>query len=387
MLSVGLRGEQPEHPALARDRTVGPDGLHPDVVHLRAPVDARGAVRLRDDQQVAAFDAHAQLRIDRREPDALRVRGALLLGEDPQPRLRDDTQRPCVALPHELVLAVAEEDVVVREQPFEERDGLVDLVLAVARRSLARAFDHPPDPRLHLSEVTDRAPDVAEHATETLREPLELIRLQMPLELEVHYRLARLRLDRFADTGDAALVIALDADDRMEHEPDRMTLLGDLLRERIDEERRVLGVLLDDRADRRVAVARKGRVERPDSDGIGAAGVGELEDAHHLPEQLLRGQAGGDLSREPARVHTGERADDLCPVGGQVVGDAFEQLPEKPLLPKCKAADHAHDRDASSLRSVHPSSAREASGAGPLDPAHAFRRLTLAASSPPYKPW
>ena len=73
------------------------------------------------------------------------------------------------------------------------------------------------------------------------------------------------------DAAQPAVVAALGADHGVDHGAHRVALRGELVGDGVDEERRVLGVRLDDRADRRVAVAGERRVEGAHGD-VGRCG-------------------------------------------------------------------------------------------------------------------
>ena len=212
-LGVGLGGEQPEHPRLADDVARGRDPAHAHVVEPHAPVHAREPVRLGDDQQVALERALAHVRRQRVDRGGLGVLRARRVGEDPEPRAGDDRDLPV----GEAILAEAQEDEVVVQQPLEEGDRLVDLVVGVARSPGPRELHHPARAVRHRGEVLDRAVHVLEHAPQRLVELLELLRRQPAVEVEVHDRLAPRRLARVQDGGDAAVRAALDPEDRVQH--------------------------------------------------------------------------------------------------------------------------------------------------------------------------
>jgi hypothetical protein len=122
---------------------------------------------------------------------------------------------------------------------------------------------------------------------------------------------------------------------------DREPARVELLRHRVDQEGRVGGVRLDDRADRRVGVAGERGVEGADGDRVGATRVGELERADHLAEQLLGGEGLGGVGGQAADVELREGGDEVGASGVQPIGDLLEQLPEKSVPPGSQP-DRAH---------------------------------------------
>ena len=197
-LGVGLAREQAEHARLAGDAPVRPDLADADVVHPRAAVHGGEPVGLGDDQQVALERALAHLVREVGERPRAGVGGGRLVGEDPEAGAGHDAERVVL----DPVLPVAEEDEVVLEQPLQEGDGLVDLVVGVARGAGARELHHAAAAVGHRREVEHRAADVAQHGADGAGELLELRLVEPPVELEVHDRLARRRLARVQHAGD-----------------------------------------------------------------------------------------------------------------------------------------------------------------------------------------
>ena len=103
----------------------------------------------------------------------------------------------------------------VGEQPLEEGDRLVDLVVGVARGARAGELDHAPAAVGHRREVEHRAAHVAQDGPDGVGERLEAGVVEPAVEVEVHDRLARARLARVEHAGDLAGLVALQADDRV----------------------------------------------------------------------------------------------------------------------------------------------------------------------------
>ncbi len=280
---VRVRGEEPEQPHRADDRPVTIDALDGDVLHPRVPVHGREAVRLRDHEQAAAREAVAQPRVDLLERNGLLEAGAAVGAQDPEPPARGD--RELVAL--ERVFPVAEEDEVLVEQPLEEVGRVLDLVLRVGAARRPCRLDHPFRPLAHGGEVPRGPLDVAEHRANLPLDLGELALLQVAADLDVDDRFPGDRVTYVEHARDPPVRVALGSDHRVDPQPHLEVARGERVRDRLDEERGVLAVGLDDRSDGLVAVVGERGVEGPDGERLRAAAVGQLEGAEDLAEQLL----------------------------------------------------------------------------------------------------
>ena len=212
-LGVGLRREQPDQAQLAEDLAALADVLDADVVHPLVPVHGREPVRLRHEQQVAAGDALAQPRLDRHQRHRLAVVARRLVGEDAEAGAGHDRHRarsrwrtrgsrgtgscPRTASPG------------TRRPPPPRRR-------CSAPAAACAACDHRRHALAHLAEVAHRGLDVAEDLAHAVAELHQLLARQAALELEVHHRLALIGLARVEHGGDAAGLVALDADHRVD---------------------------------------------------------------------------------------------------------------------------------------------------------------------------
>ena len=370
-LAVGLGGEQAEHPGLADDLAVGRDPPHADVVHPHRPVHAREPVGLGDDQQVALERPRPHAGGQRVDRHRLRVRRARDVGEDPEPRVGHDRDRVVA----EAVLAVAEEDEVVAQQPLEEGDGLVDLLVGVARRSGARELDHPPRPVGHRGEVLDRGADVGEHLAQRLLEPRELLGREPAVEVEVHDRLAPRGLARVQHRLDRAVGVALDADDRVQDAVDPDPAAAQRGAHRVDQERPVLGVGLHHRAGRLVAVLLERRREGAHRDRLGAARGGELEGADDLvAEGVGRQRPVRAVGGEPAQEGLREGADGRGALRGGALADQVEQGRPGCHVTPCSGAPPARRAALRSRRAGGRRTRRRTRGSAGSPPSTARRR-------------
>ena len=349
-LGVGLGREQPDHARLADDLAVVGDPADADVVHAHAPVHRREAVRLGDQQQLAAERALAQRGVQRRDRHRLGEGRARLVVEQAQAGARDDPQGAVA----QLVVARAQEDEVVARQPLQEGDDLGHLVAVVALGALARRLDEMVDARAQGGEVAHDAAHVGQHRAHGVLEVGQLLGRQAPIELEVHDRLGRGRAVGVQDAGDAAVGRALGAEDRVQHAHDAQAAGLQLGAHRVHQEGQVLGVGLQDRAARLVAVLGPGRVEGPHRHRGAVARGRELEGAQHLVVQRL-GVVAVVVARrrQAAQVGLRELAHRLGALGRQsLLHELLDGTHVRPIMPpRARRCHSARDR---SVRTARP---------------------------------
>ena len=305
-LGVGLRREEPDQPQLPDDLAPCVDALHADVVHPRLAVDGRLGVRLRHDHERPAEDPLAHRLVELGHGHRLRVAGPGLVREQAQARSRDDPGRRLTVDLRGLVLAVAQVDEVVVGEPAQELDRLVHLVERVARARRLGDLDHPLDPLHHRQEVANGEPQAREAPPKRVLERLEARVVERAVGLEVHDRLAPRRAAGGRHRLDGAVGGPLDPHHGVQHETHLAAEVVQLGRHRIDEERRVLDVDVDDRARRRPAVAVRVGVERAHAKLAGRAAVHERKDAPHLRRELGHAVLGPKRRRGAADVRPHE---------------------------------------------------------------------------------
>ena len=126
--------------------------------------------------------------------------------------------------------------------PLEELLGLVEAGLVerkIEGRQLVGDLEHF---RLHLRPVRDRRAHVLDRRCNVLAQCLYLIGVADPLDLEQHDRLGRAAAALFVAEGqDMAARITLDTEDRMDDRVRGETRLVDCHRDRVDQERHVIG--------------------------------------------------------------------------------------------------------------------------------------------------
>ena len=156
-------------------------------------------------------------------------------------------------------------------EPLEQRLALGDLMLVERGRVLLQVVDDLAGLGVHPLPVLHGLTHVAEHLGKRLHDRLEVLGVGLPVDLDVHPRLAEhvvrhvardavLALggvDLLEVTGDVPAYQQLRVHDHV----DRAVLLVELHRHRVDEERHVVGDHLDDR----VAV---GRPPCSETDGV-----------------------------------------------------------------------------------------------------------------------
>ena len=247
-LHVRLRREEPDHAGLADDLAVGVHVPHADVVHARAPMDRRVRVGLREDQQVAVFDAPPQARIERIQQRRFGERRAADVGEDAETAPGRRADGAPIGRVDQLVLAITEEDEVQLEEPVEEVDRLADLLRGVTHGGVARQLQHVVGAILHRLEVAHHQPDVTQDRLDPFLQVGSGCVGQTAIELEVHDRLAVRGVPRRGDTLQTPLLVARRADDRVQDPADHQVPSRELLGDGVDQERRVVDVRLEDRA-------------------------------------------------------------------------------------------------------------------------------------------
>ncbi len=218
-----------------------------------------------------------------------RVVARALLGQDAEAGAGDDRHRARL----DRVLAVAEEDEVVLEQPVEERDRLLDLVGRVARRR-RRARPRPCTARARASPRSRaptpgrrRGPRGRGRTAPSARPARAGARARSASPTRARRPRGACRTSTMRPSASRSTPITGWITSRTAEAAG-----VELRRHRVDQERRVGRVRLEHRARQRVAVGLQRRVERAHRERRGAAAVGEVEHADDLAEQLLGRQPG-----------------------------------------------------------------------------------------------
>ena len=194
-LGVRLLREQPDEAVLAGDRAVLADPFDADVDHPRLPVHRARAVGAGDRQQVAADDAGPQLFWEVPERDRLRIARGRLVGEDAEAAAGPHSEARLVDV-DDLVLAVAEEDEVVGQQPLEQLSGLLDLPDAPRQYVVAWVLDDRDDTDGNpLADSNDRISLRVESVGALgVRKTIETLVSRAPLDVAAGSRLPGLEL-------------------------------------------------------------------------------------------------------------------------------------------------------------------------------------------------
>ncbi len=184
-------------------------------------------------------------------------------------------------------------------QPVEERGRLLDLVgVAHAGRGMRRrrhALDlSPASPRSRRRRAGAR-PAPRAPPPPASRSP----RRQRAVELEPHDRLPPARAARIRDARDAALRIALDADDGVQEQAHVVAGALHRVAHGVDEERRIGNVHLERRA-------RRWRVHGAYGHRLETAGVGEVVEAARLTEELVEVERAQPLAQCATEQHAHE---------------------------------------------------------------------------------
>ena len=170
-----------------------------------------------------------------------------LVPQDPAARARHELERAPVAAVDDRVVAGAEEDEVMLAQPLQERDGLVDLLLAVAgaapraasiRRPTTAASRRGPRPRPGAP-ASERVTSADRLSARSAVEPLD--------DLDAHHRLAGGRRARCRSRTIEPSSCPLDAEHRVQQGAHGEPLGRDRSAHGVDQERRVGRVGLEHR--------------------------------------------------------------------------------------------------------------------------------------------
>ncbi len=352
-LGVGGRGEQPEEAPLPHDLTGLVELLHADVVEEHGPVHGRAGVGLGQHQQVL---------VSRTVGDQLRqhARGKRVRPQDAVAGPGHCDQHLLAVAPLEGVLAVAEEGEVVVGQPAQQPGALLDLLGRQRRRVLLDVLDEQVDLVVHAVPVLDRVAHVGEHLGQLVLDRVELL-VGDPVDLEVHPRLA----DDVVTVGDGLVVedllhrahhVAAHDVLRVDDEVDVVLALRQDHRDRVDEERHVIGDHLDDRVPAcRPPVHRDARGEHLDRRlALGAVGRepqlrhhGAVEVRRLALEEVLR----GDVAVEAA--HHRRQVDPVRCLRVPGIGVTAQRRDELGFV----LLQHAHDVDVMPVSALSQSNA------------------------------
>ena len=290
-LHVRLRREEPDEPRLPDDLAVLVHLADADVVHPGAPVHASSrswSSRRRAGRRPRCASARRgrgpRAASGRRTSSAARRTGcrarspgtARIAPRGSSPRL------------DELVLAVAEQHEVQLREPLEEVDRLADLLRRVAHRARASELDHVPHAFLHRLEVAHDEPHVAQDRPEPVARGRRASSAESGRSSSKCITDSRWLASRPDITRSIRPVLVADrAHHGVQQEADAEAPSQQLLLHRVHEERRVVGVGLDDRPGGLVAVGLGIGIEDPDRRRVRPAAVGELERRPNEPEETL----------------------------------------------------------------------------------------------------
>jgi hypothetical protein len=258
--AVGGRREQADEPLLARDLAARVAGLHADVVEVRGAVHGRDGVGLGDHEcgNLAGLAAHLALQQRR-----LRARAAAAGAQQAEARARDGDELVGVRAAHQPVFAIAEEGEVVAGEPVDELGGFLRLAGGDAGHALAQVGGDAAGPLHHLRPVVDRHAHVGEGGFDARAKFLELRGVARAVHLDVLPRLGVTTGEVLACGGDAAGTIAPHPEHRVCHGVDGEAAAVQHDRQRIHQERHVVGDHLDDRVGGVPAVVRQVGIEDP----------------------------------------------------------------------------------------------------------------------------
>ena len=287
-----------------------------------------GRIRLglRIDQELAVLDPVADVGGEIRQQGQLRERRLLDVRQDPESAAGNRPDRAALLRVQQLVLAVAEQHEVQLQEPVEELGDLLDHLGGVAHVGRARQLDHVPDPVLHRIEVPDHERDVSEDPTDALLELGRHLVAERTIDLEMHQGLAVFGFPARPHADEMPLLVAIRADHRVEQPFDRETPRRQLLRDRVDEEGRIVGHDLDDGPVAAIAVGVRVRVEDAHGGSLEASALREREGGGRERVQLVGRDPFEVVFGQAPQEGPGERLDRLAPPRLGLTPDPREHL-------------------------------------------------------------
>ena len=239
-------------------------------------------------------------------------------------------QAQLVLLGHELVVAVAEEREVVVLEPSEEGACFLDLLgVEPGRRRLAELGRQAERTLAHQRPVVDGRADLADHTHQLAAQLLEPRRVGLAVHLGVDDRLA----DRVLLVGAAlehldqlSVRIPADVHHRVDDLMDAEALAVQLHRDRVDQERLVVGHDLDGGVRRAPAVRLEHGVVDAHLGLAGPAAAREAELAHGQPVEVEGVAVDDVVGRHPAVELPDEGLRVRCAVVSQKLADARANL-------------------------------------------------------------
>ena len=334
---VRRRSEQPEEPVLADQIAGGVVALDPDPVHVRRAVNRRAVVRFGHDDQLFAPGKPAELRRERHLTTRAGLRPDFAQQTEACPR--HDLQKFVRLVRYELVLAIAEKNEMLVGQPAEKLLRLLHFVAGDRRVAVVDLLERLEQPRPHRQPVGHREPDVRKNRFDVLLQLVEIGRLSLLVDLEMHVRLVN------RGALPAALVspeegfavpfrIAADGEDRVDDQVDVPIDDIHLTDDRVDQERHVVVHDLHHRVARAPTVLGDRRIEQADLRLFGLSLRSELPEGERSTEKGLRVDV-QIVGRDQGEVFAHEARDALSlirifPLG--LLGQAVDELSLAGLL-------------------------------------------------------
>jgi hypothetical protein len=310
---VHRRRVEPEEASLPDDAAVGVVALDPDVVERRRAVDGGAGRRLGEDEGHGRRRRPAQLGRDAGEAAGGAGRaGVRVRPEDAEPAGRIGPQRAAVLVADEVVVPVAEEDVVVVGHETEEVAGLGTVFsgdtpeppgsgLLARRQVFLELGGQVEGVGAHGRPVLHGGTDVFEDGEEIGLQALHPLAGWLPVDLDVDERLG----DPCTDTGESAVAVAGHGDDGMNDQVQPAALTDERHGDRVEQEGHVVDDDLDDRVGGGPTVVVKDRRVDPDAGGARRPPLGQM--------QVGEGRAGQVDGIAPDEVFGG----DPFPIGPQ----------------------------------------------------------------------
>jgi hypothetical protein len=285
---VGGRGQETQEAPLADDIARIVETAHADIVHIDRPVHVRPAPGLGDDEEFLALDIAGVVLGQR-----LGVPLKALLGhvaQNAQPLVIDDVGIGLVVAPFEAVLAVAQERELIGVQPLQKRDALVQVRLVDRRRRRLDLRDRCVKPLHHGAPVLDRRAHAAQDLGQARLDGGERLGRRLLGDLDMQEAFRRRTFQRRGDRRHGlalAVLVAHDANDRVDQHVNRQVHLVERRDDRVDQERHVVVDHLDGGMGGLPAVFLETRIVGADLRRARLAVAAELPQAGDGAEQVV----------------------------------------------------------------------------------------------------
>ena len=322
---VGHRGEEAQQLDFAVELAVVGEAFEGDHVHVHRPVHPRALARLEDHHQIAAVQESAGIGSERLLGAGLELERQM--AQKTEAGAAVGFEEIFAVDTFEVVFEVTEEGEVVAHHPFEELDGLLQLIGLHRRFVALEALDRPLAGLLHRLVIADHRFDVGQDLPQVGFQLDPFAGRRKPVDLELHERFV---LGAFAaglqDFDQLARGVAFGRQLGMQHQVDGQLAAAQLGRHRIDQEGHVGGQDLDDRVVFGPGGTVVGGIEDADLGGVVLPARGPFEQGkQHAGEAGEVGLA-KIVERKIFETFAHQYFGDLALIGGDRLEDGADHL-------------------------------------------------------------